>query len=63
MNKGGAKMAVKYATEYMCTYCGMKQIRGQGAGRPMPGVCPRRKNGQPHRWVVNRKHQYSSLYN
>ena len=55
-------MAVKYATEYMCTYCGMKQIRGQGAGRPMPGVCPKRKNGQPHRWVVNRKHQYTSLY-
>ena len=55
-------MAVKYATEYMCTYCGTKQIRGQGAGRPMHGVCTRRNTGQHHRWLVNRKHQYTTLY-
>lgn len=53
---------IKYSTEYMCTYCGAKQIKGPNSGRPLPGICPKRKNRQPHRWVVSRKHQYTSLY-
>ena len=42
--------------EFMCTHCGRKVIRFEGTGRPDPGVCPRRNNKQPHRWVVNRKY-------
>lgn len=41
--------------EYMCTYCGTRQARFQSNGRPMPGKCPRRQNGMPHRLVINRK--------
>ena len=40
--------------EYMCTYCGRKETRKEGMGRPMPGKCSRR-DGKPHRWVINRK--------
>lgn len=44
--------------EFMCTYCGTKIVRGEQAGRPSPGNCPRRKKKdgtyQPHRWVKNR---------
>ncbi|WP_172794607.1 hypothetical protein [Acetivibrio ethanolgignens] len=41
--------------EYMCTYCGRRSCKKEGAGRPLPGKCPRRSGDQPHRWVVNRK--------
>lgn len=41
--------------EYMCTYCGKKDIRGVRSGRPLPGKCMRRKSDMPHRWVINRK--------
>lgn len=41
--------------EYMCTYCGHRQVKRVGFGRPMPGKCPRRTGNQPHRWVINRK--------
>ncbi len=40
--------------QYMCTHCGMKVIRAESAGRPMPGRCPRRTNGRPHVWVKNK---------
>lgn len=40
--------------EYMCTYCGRKIIRAASVGRPDPGKCPRKSNGGPHSWVVNR---------
>ncbi len=43
-------------TEYMCTHCGAKISHHSDCGRPSPGRCPRRSNGQPHRWVVNRKY-------
>lgn len=42
------------AIEWMCTHCGMKQIRGENAGRPMPSKCPKRPNNKPHVWVKNR---------
>lgn len=42
-------------TEYMCTYCGRKQLRNSFLGRPLPGKCDRRNGDQPHRWVINRK--------
>jgi len=41
--------------EYMCTYCGIKQSRAQTSGRPLPGICHRRGNNLPHRWVKNRE--------
>lgn len=41
--------------EYMCYYCGAKRVQQYGHGRPMPGKCPRKQNGRPHTWVVNRK--------
>lgn len=42
--------------EYMCTHCGARMERAASAGRPDPGVCPRRiRPGMPHRWVVNKK--------
>lgn len=40
--------------EYMCSYCGKKEIRLKSIGRPMPGKCPRRNGDMPHRWIVNR---------
>lgn len=51
---------MKGQTEYMCTHCGAKMRLSNTAGRPLPGVCPRRprySNGmpKPHRWVINRK--------
>lgn len=46
---------VSIVVEYMCTYCGTKQVRLKNFGRPQPGVCPRRIKGMPHRWVINRK--------
>ena len=45
--------------EWMCTRCGMKTIRSESIGRPMPGKCLRGNkspNGglPPHSWVINR---------
>lgn len=41
--------------EYMCTYCGRKQVQGASMGRPQPGICPRRNGSAPHSWVKNRE--------
>lgn len=41
--------------EYICTYCGMKIIKGKEAGRPNPGKCPRKEGNKPHCWRINRK--------
>lgn len=41
--------------EYMCTYCGKKQVKLSAMGRPLPGTCSRRGKNMPHRWVINRK--------
>ncbi len=52
-------MAESKRIEYMCTWCGRKCVRFVSAGRPEPGVCPKRPKcggmGKPHVWVVNRK--------
>ena len=45
-------------TEYICSYCGKKEVKS--IGRPAPGNCPRKvKNrdgsSKPHSWVINRK--------
>lgn len=45
--------------EYICTVCGMKQVKGATMGKPQPGSCPRKpkySNGKtrPHSWVKNR---------
>ena len=46
--------------EYICTYCGKKEIKFSTSGRPVPGICV--KNGKtsdgrthPHSWRLNRK--------
>ena len=44
-----------HVIEYMCTWCGKKTTKAIISGRPLPGNCPRR-NGMPHRWVINRKY-------
>ena len=46
--------------EYICTYCGQKQMRGATSGRPMPGNCPRKERMsdgkmRPHTGRINRK--------
>ena len=46
--------------EYMCSWCGQKQVRPSEMGRPQPGNCSRRPRNsagkpQPHSWVINRK--------
>lgn len=41
--------------EWMCTHCGKKTTRAATIGRPDPGRCPRKKNGEPHTWVKNRE--------
>ncbi|WP_169534994.1 hypothetical protein [Selenomonas ruminantium] len=41
--------------EYMCSQCGKKEIRFVSMGKPQPGKCPRKGNGKPHSWTVNRK--------
>ena len=54
-------MAQQYkAIEYICTWCGTKNLRAPTAGRPSPGNCPRRpktRDGKaaPHVWRINRK--------
>lgn len=45
--------------EYKCSWCGCTATRSQSAGRPSPGVCPRKgktKEGlsKPHTWVKSR---------
>lgn len=47
-------MAIK-TVEYMCSHCGTKAVRHEGQGKPQPSKCPKRPNGKPHVWVVNRK--------
>lgn len=47
--------------EYMCSWCGRKEIRRAGFGKPQPGSCPRKpktKDGKskPHTWVTNKKY-------
>ena len=32
----------KKFVEYKCSYCGATITRATNAGRPMPGVCPRK---------------------
>ncbi len=44
----------KKTYEWMCKYCGCKELRNETLGRPMPKNCPRRKGDQPHVWVKNR---------
>ncbi len=41
--------------EYMCSHCGAKKVMPAVRGKPQPGRCPKRKNGKPHVWTVNRK--------
>ena len=38
----------KRFVQYMCRYCGAKETKSISFGRPMPGKCPRKKNGGPH---------------
>ncbi|MDO4301086.1 MAG: hypothetical protein Q4D26_06810 [Clostridia bacterium] len=45
----------KKRIEYMCVYCGQRQVRAKDAGRPLPGICPRKSNGRPHSWRRNRE--------
>ena len=54
--KGGDFVDKVKRIEYMCTYCGEKVGRMPSMGRPMPGKCPRKVGGQPHKWVINRKY-------
>lgn len=42
--------------EYMCSWCGKRETKSANGGRPMPGKCPRKRNGGPHTWVVNKKY-------
>jgi ribosomal protein L40E len=46
----------KRFVQYMCRYCGAKETKSISFGRPMPGKCPRKKNGGPHSWVVNKRY-------
>lgn len=46
--------------EYMCSWCGKKELRSVMAGRPSPGNCPRKpkdRNGKmkPHTWRINKR--------
>ena len=46
----------KRFVQYMCRYCGAKETKPISFGRPMPGKCPRKQNGGPHSWVVNKRY-------
>lgn len=37
--------------KWVCKNCGLKQQRAKSAGRPLPGKCPRKKDGGGHSWV------------
>ena len=39
--------------EYMCCYCGAKQLRSKESERPYPGTCRRKGKNQPHSQVKN----------
>ena len=41
--------------EYMCSQCGIKQVRPAFTGKPAPGKCNRRPGDKPHVWTINRK--------
>ena len=46
--------------EYMCTWCGKRELRSANAGRPSPGNCsrkPKTRNGKPrpHTWIINKR--------
>ncbi len=51
----GVKPAPSKMIEYMCRFCGQKKMISQSRGRPEPGHCPRKANGGPHSWIVNRR--------
>lgn len=42
--------------QYKCRFCGKTQTRSANAGKPDPGICPRKANGGPHTWIINRKY-------
>ena len=42
--------------EYMCSYCGRKEIKFKKNGRPLPGKCPRKQGDKPHSWRKNREY-------
>lgn len=53
-------MAGAKKVEYMCSWCGRREIRFVIMGRPSPGSCPRKnktRDGKmrPHTWVVSRR--------
>lgn len=52
---GDIQMATIKKIEYMCRYCGTKEIKTNLQGRPMPGRCPRKSGDKPHSWVKNRE--------
>lgn len=52
----GIIMEISKRIEYMCSYCGKKTTRSETMGRPMPGKCPKKANGGPHSWKINRKY-------
>jgi hypothetical protein len=48
-------MPVYKFIEYQCRYCGRKERKAVGFGRPNPGTCPRKTGDKPHSWVINKK--------
>lgn len=56
----GSWMADAKKIEYMCSWCGKREIRFAIMGRPSPGSCSRKtktRDGKmrPHTWVVSRR--------
>ena len=47
-------MSEKTKKEYICTFCGKKEIRSVQLGRPQPGTCPQKIGNKPHSWRINR---------
>lgn len=41
--------------EYICSYCGRKEVRPATTGKPALGKCPRKQGDKPHTWTVNKK--------
>lgn len=54
MQGDGLIMSKIKRIEYMCSYCGKKEIKSDLQGRPMPGKCPRKQGDKPHSWRKNR---------
>ena len=48
-------MAGTKRIEYMCSFCGKKEVRTDAMGRPAPGKCPRKEGDKPHSWRKNRE--------